>query len=376
MTHPRWIESAIKIGATLSVIAAFALVFTVVSTDGDVSSVSADVTDLVPKAVMQHGSFERVVEESGLEPRPYDMNGNLVNFAVGESNLSPTQLGDYYQQRLVQSGINSRVYDEGLSDNQHRLNETALEAIHQTKDGDADTKPAIKAQLNDKLPDDYDERTDQFSQQQHAMLNGEVVPLHMSDNRVTLAGIDPQTPTNELEDIYHSWQRDPISDELDLERNMDNFRFIEAYRAPGDRATTVNASWSDEDGDFDATKMSDLSGMEHDSEVKLPSCPGCERVQRLEGLHHDEPYTLNQFVARAAVRDVHTYYERLLGERGWTPADTDHVLDDLAYHVPELDEKNQGAKTFVRDGEFISLRAIQQDANTTRVVALHGDKHE
>ena len=362
------IKNVIKVSASLALIASFALVFTVLSTDADVASVSADVTDLVPQEVTEHGDFSRVIDNSGLESRPYNMSGNLTHFAAGHSPLSPLELGDHFQQSLVRSGINSKIYDDGYSDLQHYLHReiiTAKKRDYQDDDFDAQAHK----------PEDFDARTEDLRYQTQAMLNGEVVPLHMSDERVTMAGIEPHRQVDDLDDIEHQWLRDPINNEVSLDQNMDNFRFIEAYRSEGDQYTTVNAAWG-EDGQFDTEKMSDLSSLDQDPDVELPPCPGCERVQRLEGLHHEEPYTLNQFRAHTSADNVLDYYTRALSERGWEISERDNILSELAQHVPEVHGHTQGAQTFQRGEEYISLRAIASDAQTTHVVTMHGEMVE
>ena len=373
MTFQTVIESVIKIMASVALVAAFALVFTILSQDGDISDASADVTDLVPRSVMEHESFERVVAESGLEPRPYDMNGNLVHFAAGESHLSPQELADYYQHKLIRAGINSMYYESGIQEQameqalEYQKSNPVQEREAGTQSGDQDIE----------VSDQELELFESHNQQNHAMLNGEVVPLHIGENRVTLAGIQPKRQSANLEDINHEWLRDPVHNEIDLARNMNSYRFIEAYRRPGEQVTTVNATWSEEE-QFDGELMQDPSSLDHDSRVQLPTCPGCERVQRHQGLHHEEPYTLNQFKVRTPPSNVHSFYTETLGGEGWSPSGEDSLLDQLGARIPELGQLTGQSVTYKRGNEYIVIRTepMDDDPQLTSVVTMHGEKLE
>lgn len=339
----------LKLGFSGAVIAAIAALFLVFSEDGEVSEAQADLYDMQPASIHQHGDFEQVIKDSGLEPRPYDYNGNFVNFAVGDSKATPAELHQYYQQKFERAGINSRVYEEpmfGLMTTGHVDNPGELKAV-----------------------------TDGF-------LQGEMVPLSVSEEHVVMAGllssVDPEDerfsdfkeklknhdPTqfdspeqlaSRIEDLSQRYL--PNSSDIGgdvYEDSIDGFRYLEAHREPGQQHTNVISSWSD--GDFDAHKISDPSTAGVGTDPEVPACIGCERDNRLQALDDDEPYVLNQFrTATSTPDDIAQFYERTMTQRNWDLVETDEGLSELEAHIPELQQMPGNMINFQRGEENLTV---------------------
>lgn len=365
MTARNLVIVALKLGFSGAVIVAIAAIFLVVSDDGDVSEAQADLYDLHSADVYAHGDFERVLEDSGLEPRPYDLNGNFVNFAVGESELTPAELMEYYQHKFERAGINSEVYDEAM----------------------------FSAMASDDAFGNEDLRD-----AQDAFWQGEMVPLSVSDEHVAMAGllgaVDPEDERyDNFKDQLQSADLSHVGDQRQLyshleelgdlhlppvigagdvfEDDIEGFRFLEAHREPGTATTTVTSTWSD--GEFDARKMNDpdADGVGADGEV--PACIGCQRDKRLQALNDDEPYVLNQFRTTSPPEQITSFYRQAMPRRDWTPTETDEALEALKPHVLELQQMPGHMVNFERGDEFLTVFvADQPDAGGERgVVTLY-----
>ncbi len=339
----------LKLGLSGAIIAGIAALFLVVSEDGEVTEAQADLYDMQPMSIHQHGDFERVIEDSGLEPKPYDYNGNFVNFAFGESEMSPEELLDQYQQRFKQAGINSKIYDESMFD---------------------------------LLMDDDASESEELTQAMDGLLQGEMVPVSIHENHIAMAGmlgsVDPE------DERFHEFKKQLEAADLDrysdpeqfarkvqeigdqhlpdastiggniYEDSIDGFRYLEAHRESGTGTSNVISSWSD--GDFDANKVSDpdAEGVGADSEV--PACIGCDRDNRLQALNDDDPYILNQFrTSNSHTGDIVDFYDRAMTQREWQRVDTDQGLEELQPHVPELQYMSGEMASYERGDEHLTV---------------------
>ncbi|MFO7962429.1 MAG: hypothetical protein R6U50_00765, partial [Desulfobacterales bacterium] len=180
--------------------------FIVLSDDGEVSEAQADVSNLHPQAVLQHGNFSRVMEEAGLEPQPHDYNGNLVYFAHGESRMRPDELADYFQRKFVQAGINSRMYDSAyLTD----LDPDEMEP------GEYSSPEEMLG--NTIMPEQIE--------QGRARLNGEVVPMHMSPGSMQMSGIIPHQQAADGVELARQLEQQSTVEGVDLDQRINGWRF-------------------------------------------------------------------------------------------------------------------------------------------------------
>lgn len=361
MSLREFIIIVLKLGISGAIIAALAVGFIVISGEGDISEAQATIFDLQTEAAAEHEDFERVMEESGLEPSPYDMNGNHVQFAAADSPLSPMELSENYQRRLQRAGINSKVYNQPLipSDGHHASPQEIL--------GD----------------------TEQVLEQMDAFLSGELVPITMEDDYVTMGGLVPDRDFDgDEEEFREQWQanmRDNFEDGeelfehlqratdiegIDFEDNIAGFRFLDAQRQDHPQMQSqVTATWSD--NDFDASRMNDPQAMERRPGAEVPACIGCERSNRLEALNEDEPYVLNQFHTSAPSHDVGQFYREAMQNRDWQPSESDQIINEFAAHVPELQQMSGETMTFERGEESLTIY-ISEDPNDrhTEIVSM------
>lgn len=328
----------------LSAVAIFAIAIGVVvlSGDGDVSEAEADVADIWPSGLLAPPDFQDVIEESGLEPKPYDHNGNLVKFAAGDTNYEPREVLDYFQHKFADAGINSKVRKDAIM----------VDA--------ADMDEATRIM-----------QSEEHEEYRHALLNGEVVPLYVADDYVAMGGIDPKVETEDAEEMVDQWLRDPHTGYTDFNANIDGFRFIDAKKDARTGRSTVTASWSGDD-DFDADKSRNPESGNVGADVDVPACRGCVAVNRFAGLSTAEPYELNQYETRDRAENVLRFYSQAMPPRGWQRAESDRMVHRLRSDVPYLQRLRGEMNVYERDDEFVTIFVDRNMPGVTSVTALRG----
>ncbi|RAL24866.1 hypothetical protein DL240_01255 [Lujinxingia litoralis] len=334
------LRTLLKLGASgAAIVAIGAAIMVAPSSDGEVKEAQADLTDFLTGPKAEQRNFERVVVESGLQPRSYDYNGNDVYFAAGDSEKSPRELLEYYQQRFHALGVNSQVYTNPL-------------LLH------GDSKEVYRDAKDDP----------EYIKQNHAMLNGEVVPFSVTDDLVSMGAMVPRRESDNIADLIETWTHSQNGG-LDIEDNMRSYRLIEARRNPDTGGSTVTATWAD-DG-FDPKKIRDPNAIDVRPDSTIPACAGCERVSRLAGNSPNDPYVVNLYKSRAATDNVARFYRNAMTNRGWEISKSTEMLDEYARHVPQLAAIHGELLNFERDGEHISLIIQEDEYGDTMVASIH-----
>lgn len=338
MKIPSTLRVLLKLGVSGAVIVAIGATVLVSSSPGEVKEAEADLTDFLTGPKAEQRNFERVIAESGLVPRSYDYNGNDVYFAAGDSELSPTELLEYYQERFHAVGVNSKVYTEPLV----RPGPTAN--VYQ----DAFKDPA-------------------YLEQNHAMINGEVVPLHVTEDLVAMGSMVPRKKTDDIAELVETWNHSQNGG-LDIEENMRSYRMVEARRNPDTGGSTVTATWAS-DG-FDPKLIRDPDAIGSRPDLSVPACAGCERVSRLAGNNPGEPYVVNLYKSHAAPASIERFYRAAMENRGWSLSESTELLDEYARHVPQLAAVHGELLNFERDGHHVSLIIEEDERGDTMVVSI------
>ncbi len=339
----------LKLAISGFVIAAIAAIFLVVTDEGDVSEAQADVTNLHPASVSQHGSFGRVLRDNGLEPEAYDWNGNLVYFAVGESSLRPDELNLALQKRLVKAGINSKVH----------------ETNHFT-DLDFDNLASEYETLEQLSGENW---VPQQLELNRAQLNGELVPQFSTPYSMQLSGIIPPVKAQDSDELHRQLESQVGADGfVDIEKRTAGFRFIEAIYDERTGGSNVTATWADHG--FDPKAISEPKA-NHSMELELPPCIGCDRTTRFAALEN-EPFVMNQFTTSAGPHNVLDFYEEVMPRRGWQPSEAGVIMDHVVENMPGMQGYGELIQ-FQRDEHFISVYATQDPTtHKTSVISVMG----
>lgn len=324
----------LKMSGAGACIAAIFFGLTASSLDGSVKKADADVLDLIPGNIFAGRNTTEVIAKSGMTPRAYEINGNKVLFAVGQSDMQPRKVLDYYQEQFVTSGVNSQKWLD-------------------TPKGGRMSEPQKKVESQKGL------------KQLRAMTIGEVVPYFATDDYVSMGGPIPRgKPFNEL---IEDWAADPPDSPV---RVFKGFRFIDAQRqGNGSRITSV---WADEDFDFKAMKNPNESKL--GPNLKVPACPGCRLAVRTRSLEPDEPLALEQYTTRQDSDTTYEFYRRAMLSRGWELTDTSVNMEYVAARVPDMPFNTKGKfLAFAKNDEFVTI-AVLRDQQAGTVVSVAESK--
>lgn len=306
--------------------------------NGDIAEAEADISTFTTTQALYDGNYGKVVESSGLKPRPYEMNGNQVFFAVGYVKESPQDVLEFYQEKFVEAGINERKFMEVP---EGKFNRTI---------GDLANKPRLS---EDELA--YN----------RALLTGGVVPISERPGYVAMGGMVPKGAyNNDLDEIIADWS----ANEGDVDRPMGGFRFIDAQQWPNQIGSRVTSVWADEG--FDAAKMNDPAKNAGPPVLETPVCIGCAVGMQMRSLDKSERYRIGHFYATRGKSDVVSFYDKAMLGRGFESGDAhkaiEYARNYLGTEVPD------GNILQFKKGGTESLIAIFDDPRTleTSVVVV------
>lgn len=285
-----------KLGIAGAVIFGIGWAITVSDPEDGVKEAKADIQDFLPTQALLEQSFSKTVKTSGLEPRPYEMNGNDVFFAVAYVEQSPEEVLDFYQDAFVKAGINDKKYTE-------------------IPQGRFERTMADIAKPHDLSPEEleYD----------RAMLTGGVVPVIKHSGYMAMGGIVPKAQNQKLEEIVDAWALSGQHDRMS--GVMDGFRFIDARQWPGQRGSRITSVWAEEG--FDASKMANPQEEGVAPVLQTPVCMGCTLALQMKSRAPDERFRIGHFVSGRNRDDIRDFYETAMFGRGWKGADAPKAVE-------------------------------------------------
>ncbi len=337
-----------KLAAAGATICAIGWLVLLGSPEGEIAQpAEAVIFDLFGKSQDTTATFGKIIADSGLQPRAYKFNGNQMFFAAGETELSPTEVLAHYQKEFTRHGINQQNH--------------------------TNSKPLGSSWMKGILPDhnDHQQILTETGPVANAMLSGDIVPLEVKPNHVTMGGMilrDAElTGEQRLDNVLEQGK-------YDYAKNFQGFRWIDAIFDPEVNRTQITTVWSD--NDFDVAKMNNTAFVQEPADPEIPSCIGCTRDFRVESLSPNERYAANQFQTRTSLDITHKFYETAMKNRGWNITGAQPMLDRLAEFIPEVAELNQEGRLLdlERDGSQISIVMYPLDDGTVRVTTLQANK--
>lgn len=320
------IVTFVKLAAVIGINAA---ILTVLASDEErlaPQEAQADIADFNFGASFENTTTD-VIVGSGLTPRAYEVNGNIVHFAVGETSMRPRRVLEHYQRSFVNAGINSKQW---------------LENPQQKTMGDVQKYARHKEEIGEYFG---------------AMMDGEVVPYIVSEDYVAMGG--PVIKGESIEELFDEWGLEGVSDPNNV---MKGWRFIDADRLPSGR-TRVTSAWSDKE--FDVKAFNNPNKAKLGVNDRVPACPGCTLLTRTKSLQKEEPVALEQYRAKQSPQALAQFYVRAMTGRGWELSDTTQVMDYMATKVPQHPYRDGGRfLTFSKGQEHVTYTFIPSDTGT------------
>lgn len=287
------LTTTLKIGLSAAVILLIAwLIVAQGATDSGVKTARADIFSMElfgPRSKSQR--FAQTLKSFELEPpRMYTWNDNTFFYSMGSTDLTPEEFLDDFQRSLLENGVNRRMHT--------RLMPGAEEAYESGRN----PKQKLEA-LKDWGDLKLEELDDFFS--------GGLIPIERSKNRVAM--VAAQSPDRASD--ARSFIAEQTREQRSIDESSSLMRYVEAWREPGDRRTTIAAVWSDDDLDiskFATTARADLS-----KDAGTPACLGCDKTMSFRGSGDEKKFGTEVFLGRQNVALTMAEYDRLLAARGW-----------------------------------------------------------
>jgi hypothetical protein len=266
----------------------------------EVAEVTADITLFSGNDGTE---YTRAMASLGLEPRPYDLNGNVMYFATGYADgKSPEEVMQIVQKELVRYGINSKDYSDITPMHAH------LKAQKWTEDSGTEGFEGIQ-------------------DISAAYLKGEVMPIEKRPGYIAMAGVNPQKSYEKIIEDYQEHKH------LGLNEQLGAYRFIDATSEPEFNRTMVTAVWSADD--FSAAKLENKTFIQAPPDPNVPACMGCERDFRMKSLATNEPFSANKFTTQTDLDTTYNFYKRAMEARGWRESGFQAKLNKVAEVLPE-----------------------------------------
>lgn len=299
-----------KLAVTASVVALIAFGFGVLSPTGDIAESDADILALKFGPASNHQKMTSALDKLGHpEPWPLNINGNVVYFSTKNHREEPARLMEDYLRTFYAEGVNRADYT----------------AISQ--------KEAAETMALDAF-------------------GGGAVPLDVSDDHVTLAGVQTTEEVNSNEDLMRIHENHDATPD-GWHRIFKGFRHVEMDRTGPE--TMVTSVWSDDKFDYEKMELGSES-TDVNTDPDLPACPGCVRLNGFESLDGDRPYKSAIYLGGGfSSSDVRSFYTRALKARGWEPTEANEMMKKVLQHVT-FEGKNEADKLqFARGGEFMTV---------------------
>lgn len=291
-------NAGLKIVAAGILLWVVALAIVTFGEDADATIYDLNVLQEDPKS-----AFEAAMEDIGLEGTEYDYNGTRVSYATAQVEGKPAELARTIQERLAKRGANSRSY-----------------GFHE---------------------DSQVYRT--------GMLKGDVVPTHVSENRIIMSAIG-----EDLTDEGHPLKEAMLQHGGRLPEDvMKGYRYVEILsRGIQNTHSTVRAVWTGDD--FEPQRIVTSEGEYRLSpDVEIPACMGCVPVERMMPWGGGHFRTV-RFETDRSPREVVDFYRQTLTARGWQMTDASQELDRIMAESPGWQMPGED-RTFIRGDAALRL---------------------
>lgn len=318
------VKNLAKCAGAGGLIFAIAFGFGVFDPDLEVQSSDADILALDFAKRTPVEKFEGALDDLGhRDPRPFNMNGNVVFFSSLETEEEPLAVMERYQRQFYESGLNSEPFYEVNDKNSEKI---ILEG-HQ----------------------------------------GGIVPMHIDPNHIILGGMEMAEKVVDHDDLEQAFKKHNLEEPWKLYKG---YRNIEITKT--ERNTLVTASWSHNDFDYEKMMLGN-EAEDQNASADIPGCIGCVRVNSFEDLDGDSAYRNDVYLGRSSPRDMSLFYDRALARRGWEPTEATGAFDKVRQYA-DFQGQDSIMRRYARGNEFITVIAYPDKRDDISVV--HAVKHE
>lgn len=293
-----------KLGVTGAVIAGIAFAFGVINPNLTVSESDADILSFGRREVTPTEKFTSSMDDLGhSKPQTFNLNGNVVYFSTRLHEESPMEVMEQYQRKFVEKGLSPRPFDP--------------------------------------IEDDVD----------LAMLtamNGGIVPIFATEDKVFMGGMIPKIPTKTADELAGLNEKFKGIPPWEMFKGFHNVEITKSGSG-----TVATSSWSDEN--FDYNKM--LPGnraMDQNVDPEIPSCPGCMRLSSFEDLDKEQTFRNNVYEATQSVDSLARFYDQSLTARGWEMTESSRVMEKMR-EFADFKGKDGIQRQYQKNGQIVTI---------------------
>jgi hypothetical protein len=192
-----------------------------------------------------------------------------------------------------------------------------------------------------------------------ALLDGEVIPTAVSENRIEMVGYEKNREGKDVGELLAG-----DDSKRKVANLMGGYRYIDATWM-GDE-TEVSAVWSAED--FSADRMEGKGNDQSPPDPDVPVCMGCSRDFRMQTIDNGDAFSSNMYNTSLGVDQTFEYYRAQMESRGWYEPGANGMLSRLANYMPELQAINQRGRILHLergDDEAMQITIMPDEAGTT-----------
>lgn len=315
------IRGALKVSLSVVLVVLVGYGVAIFGPDGEVAEAEADIFDLFHGPRNSTAQFVRSLDRLGHDaPQTYDLNGNTIHFSVNYLEHSPRDVVTIYQREFHRSGMNKKMFTDLRESEAH---ERHLQAV-----------------------------------------TGGIVPIAIDDGHVVMGGMITKGNPQNFEDMLRVYDPSMVEREL-----FKGHRYIEAFREPGTNLTTIISTWSDEGFDYGKMFPNAYNVRDFSVDLRVPSCPGCERINRFADLNADpSPYEKNIYTSTFSREQINEFYRQAMVSRGWEQEEDTSSVDRIMWFA--VDEGIAEKLQFTKGEKLLTILVNQDPGDLTYVQTM------
>lgn len=316
-----------KLALTLAIISGVGVFVVASDPQGRVAESQADIVAVVPNPMSDTERFREALGNLGHEPaQVYELNGNRIFFSVNRLHDSPQKVLRTYQAEFVAQGLNSQAF-------------TTLSMA-------------------------------EMASRKRTSFSGGIVPLKLSPNHIIMGGVRTRGGSKSTPELVGEFSARKTPAQL-----FNAFRWIEITRPQANGRTTVTATWSDENFDYQAMFPRPDEPQHRDVDERIPICPKCLKVNQFSDQGRPGTHETYVFTTPLSQYQLRTFYRDQLEKRGWQLDERSRWLDELSPHL-DLEAIQMDRLEFRRadDSLELAIYPLEGQRNAIRLV-LVDEKH-
>jgi hypothetical protein len=318
---------AVKLALTVAIMVGVGWILVSSDPEGQIAESQADIVALQMRPKSDTQRFRDALDNLGHEPaQAFELNGNRILFSVNNTDESPQQVLRAYQDEFVAQQLNDQTF-------------TTLSMA-------------------------------EMAARKRTSFSGGIVPLKLSPEHIIMGGVSTRGGSKTTADLVGEFDASKTPAEL-----FNAFRWIEITRSNNNTGSTVTATWSNENFDYDAMFPRPKASQSEDVDERVPVCPKCLKVNQFADESRPGTHETYVFTTSLGPYQLRSFYQETLQRRGWQLDERSQWLDELRVHL-DFEAAQMDRLEFRRDDQTleVAIYPLESKRNAVRLVLLD-EKH-